>query len=210
MKRPWQIWTVFGLCLSVVLAGMAWLSVRAIDLDRAEAAARERAEDSRRQLATENRRVQIQQIETQLEKNIGQALWRMDSFMIPLLAQESFLPHFVYQPFNEAPAGVNAVAQVEPNLPDAQPPKLPSRPPQGKPSKTNASRLVPSPLLVSRSPYVKLHFQFDAKGNVSSPQAPGPRYKVALADNGIAEKTIKEGWGNLNEFKKLDVYSELA
>jgi len=193
MKRPWQIWTVFGLCLAVVLAGMAWLSVRAIDLEHAETASRERAADSRRQLAAENSSVQIQQIETQLEKNIGQALWRMDSFMIPLLAQESFLPHFVYQPFNEVPAVVNAVAQVEPNPSNAQPPELPSRPPQGKPSTAKVSRLVPSPLLVSRSPYVKLHFQFDAKGNVSSPQAPGPRYKDALTDNGIAENIIKEG-----------------
>ena len=68
MKSPWQIWSIFGLCVAVVLAGMAWLSARAIDLDRAEAAARRRAENGRRELARENRRVQVQQIETEREK----------------------------------------------------------------------------------------------------------------------------------------------
>ena len=208
MKSPWQIWTVFGLCVAVVLAGMAWLSVRAIELDRAEAAARQRAEDGRRQLAVENRQVQIQQIETQLEKNIGQALWRMDSFMIPLLAQESFLPHFVYQSFNEAPEGLNEVAQARQSQSPAQPPSSTGN--QKEPSQPQAKRLVPSPLLVSRSPYVKLHFQFDAKGNLSSPQAPPSRYKNAWRDNGIAQERIEQGWGNLREFEKLNLYAELA
>jgi hypothetical protein len=49
MKRPWQIWTVFGAALAVALGIMAWLTHKAIALDRAEAAARAELDLARRQ-----------------------------------------------------------------------------------------------------------------------------------------------------------------
>ena len=224
MRSPWQIWSVFGVFLAVVLAGMAWLSARAIDLDRAEAAARQRAEDGQRELAKENRRVQIQQIETereklqtQLEKNIGQALWRMDSFMIPLLAQESFLPHSVYEPFQEVPVEYTPAQQIAENPTanaSAPQPSVETSQPQARqqvrPSTLPATRWVPSPLLVDRSPYVKLHFQYDSSGKLTSPQAPSARYAAACVDNGIDPSQLTQSKEQLADFQKLNLYTQLA
>jgi signal transduction histidine kinase len=218
MKSPWQVWSVFAVFLTVVLSGMAWLSVRAVESDQAEAAARQRAEQGQRELAKENHRVQLQQIktehekqQTQLEKNIGQALWRMDSFMIPLLAQESFLPHTVYEPFQEVPVDavpVFVAANPPTNNESQRTSSVPSQP-QAKPSKASLTRWVPSPLLVNRSPYVKLHFQYDAQGKLSSPQAPGAKFNAACTDNGIQPELLALGKKQLAEFQKQDVYPDL-
>lgn len=77
MKRPWQVWLLFVLGLAVVTPAMVWLTIKALELDRAELAAR-------------------QQIE--LEDRVSRALWRMDVLLMPLLAQEAARPAFVYRP----------------------------------------------------------------------------------------------------------------
>ena len=77
MKRPWQVWLLFALGLALVIPPMAWLTVKALELDRAELAAR-------------------QQIE--LDDRVSRALWRMDVLLMPLLAQEAARPAFVYRP----------------------------------------------------------------------------------------------------------------
>ena len=41
MRRPWQIWVLYALSLAVVVPAMAWLTVKAHQLDKAEAAARQ-------------------------------------------------------------------------------------------------------------------------------------------------------------------------
>jgi signal transduction histidine kinase len=78
MKRPWQIWLIFGICGLAVLAALGRLTFKALELDRAEALARRQAA---------------------LEENSRLALWRMDSAMAPLVARESARPYFAYQPF---------------------------------------------------------------------------------------------------------------
>ena len=78
MFRPWQIWLAFGVCLAVVIAAVGWMSVRALEADNAEAAATRQAA---------------------LESNAQLALWRMDSAMAPLVAQESARPYFTYESF---------------------------------------------------------------------------------------------------------------
>ena len=85
-----------------------------------------------------------------IEENIRLALWRMDSAAGALLAEENGRPYFTYRPFY--PAGA-AYTHMYNELNYGQ-------------------VLIPSPLLTFESPYVLLHFQFDAAGNVSSPQAP--------------------------------------
>ena len=90
MKKLWQVWTAFAFCLAIGLIGMAWLTVRAVDLDRAEATARREAEQARQQ--------------TQLQERIALALWRMDWMLTPLIAQEATRPSFVYRPFLKSPA----------------------------------------------------------------------------------------------------------
>ncbi len=76
MKRPWQIWTLFALCTAVVLPSVAWLSLRILQLDHAESLARHQAA---------------------LEENISVALWRMDTFLMPFLAQEAARSPLMYQ-----------------------------------------------------------------------------------------------------------------
>ncbi len=64
---------VFGACLAVLLGGVAWISLTAVRLDRAELAARR---------------------EAALEENVRLALWRLDSDLMPLVARESTRPPF--------------------------------------------------------------------------------------------------------------------
>ncbi len=85
MKRPWQIWSAFGVCLLVVLLGMAWLTYRAVALDRAEAHARRDAEQARSR--------------AELQERVALALWRMDWTLAPLIAQEITRPSYTYRPF---------------------------------------------------------------------------------------------------------------
>ena len=77
MLRPFQIWLLFLLGLALVLPPMGWLTVKALELDRAELAARQQVE---------------------LEERVSRALWRMDVFLSPLLAQEAARPEFLYKP----------------------------------------------------------------------------------------------------------------
>lgn len=76
MRRPWHYWATFLLGLALVLPAMAWLTLKAMELDQANAVARREAE---------------------LEQDIGRALWRMDALLTPLLAQEAARPDFVYR-----------------------------------------------------------------------------------------------------------------
>lgn len=84
MKRPWQIWMLFTLGLAIVLPAMGWLTLKTLELDRAEAAARRQSEQQER---------------------ISSALWQMDWSLTPLVAQEAARPYYVYQSFYPAPAG---------------------------------------------------------------------------------------------------------
>jgi signal transduction histidine kinase len=79
--RPWLVWTLFALCLAVVLAAMGWVTVAVLRLDASEAAARQHAE---------------------VEENVRLALWRMDSTLAPLIAREGSWPYFAYSPFYPA------------------------------------------------------------------------------------------------------------
>jgi len=129
MKRPWRIWVAFGLALAVLLAAMGSVTLTALRLDRAEA-------EARRQAA--------------LEENVRLALWRMDSSLAPLIAQENARPYFVYSPFYPAErAYTRMFAEIEPD-----------------------EVLLPSPLLRQPSEFILLHFQFAPGGSLTSPQVP--------------------------------------
>ena len=78
MRRPARAAAVFGLCLAVVFAAMAWLSVELVALDRAEHSAREDAA---------------------MEEAVRLALWRMDSALTPIVAEHSARPAYVYDTF---------------------------------------------------------------------------------------------------------------
>jgi signal transduction histidine kinase len=86
MKRPWQIWALFGLCLAMVLPTMIWLTHKAVQLERVETLAQQHAE---------------------LEEVIGSALWQMDTELTQFLAVEIARPSSFYQTSSPAPDAGN-------------------------------------------------------------------------------------------------------
>ncbi len=81
MKRPGWIWLAFGLCVALAALAMVRVGAMALELERAEAR-------TRRQAA--------------LDENLQLALWRMDSALAPLIAEEGMRPYFTYTAFYPA------------------------------------------------------------------------------------------------------------
>ena len=160
MNRPWKIWLVFGLSLAVLLAATGWLSWTALRLDRAQARAQQQAE---------------------LEEKVRLALWRLDSMLAPLIAQESARPYFVYRPFYAADRAFNRFFNA------AQP----------------GDTLVPSPLLTPVSSNVLLHFQFTPGGRVTSPQVPTGRERELAEANYVLPQAIEAAAARLRQFEQI-------
>lgn len=99
MKRPWQIWLLFLLCLAMVVPAMVWLTQQAFELDRAEATASAQAE---------------------MEEAIGSALWQMDAELTRLLAPEIARPSWMFRSFyttsNDTPPGESSHPFASPLL----------------------------------------------------------------------------------------------
>ncbi len=113
--RPARVWLVFGACVAGLLGAMVWISLTVLRLERAE-------RDARAQAA--------------LEENTRLALWRLDSALMPLLAQEAARPSSQYEAdpgtvsplVGETPAEVLLHFQVAPGgevtSPQVPPPHL--------------------------------------------------------------------------------------
>ena len=160
MHRPWQIAVVFVAALAVVLAVLGWASVQVLHLDRAEAEARRRAEE---------------------EESIRLALWRMDSALATLMAQESARPYFEYSAFYPAERAYtrmfNPIAQGD--------------------------ILLPSPILVQGSPYIILNYQFAPDGALSSPQVPAAGMR-ALAESGyVTREAVDAATARLDQLRAV-------
>jgi signal transduction histidine kinase len=129
MKRLGPVSLIFGFCVVLAVAAMALVGATALRLERAEAKARRQAE---------------------LEENLQLVLWRMDSAMAPLIAEESARPYFAYSSLYPAERAFTCMfAEIE-----------------------KGDVLVPSPLLTSFSAQIRLHFQYGPDGRLSSPQVP--------------------------------------
>jgi len=137
MKRPWQVWTIYGLCLAAVLPALAWLTFTTLGVERDELASRRRA---------------------QREEQIRLALWRMDTKLTPLVAQEAARPFDTFGPF------------------------LPA---VGASDSSPTAGLIPSPLLTQTSDHVLLHFVVDDAGAWTSPQLPNEALEPLAMANGV-------------------------
>ncbi len=91
MKRPWQIWLLFLICLAMVLPVMVWLTHMALELDRAEAFVQQQGD---------------------LEEAVGSVLWQMDAELTRLLAPEIARPSLFYRSFYTVPSGKGEARQV--------------------------------------------------------------------------------------------------
>jgi signal transduction histidine kinase len=167
--KPAHVWTLFAVCLGVVLVAMAWSSAIVLRLERAEV-------QSKAQAA--------------LEENARLALWRMDSALTPLLAQESARPYFHYRAFYAA-GGPYARMFAEGGA---------------------AQALVPSPLLRETPDSVLLHFQLDPGGALTSPQVPAvPALRArALEERHTTEALLSEHTSRLRELGATVSPSEIA
>ncbi len=97
MNRPWTTWTLFGLCAALVLAAMGWVSLTALQLEREQTLAGQRAE---------------------VEERVRLALWRMDSALASLMIEESARPADAYGPI--APQSAPGLQQSESPQPGPQ------------------------------------------------------------------------------------------
>jgi len=151
----------YGLSLVVALAAMAWLSVSTLRVERSEAAARAGA---------------------QLDARIRLALWRMDTRLTPLVAQEMARPYAAFAAF-ALPPGV-----------------------KGLRADVAGSRW---PLLSQPSEYVLLNFEIHPDGTWRSPQVPEtPQWQNAAA-NGATIAGIQASAERLNELRGGVNYREL-
>lgn len=162
MNRPWLLWLSFVLCLAVVLSAMGWTTLTVLRFE----------DNSRRQAAR--------------EENVRLALWRMDSSVAPLIAQEAAMPYFAYGAFYPAQRSFADMFTVG-----------------------NNETVLPSPLLTRGSPHALLYFQFDPNGELSSPQVPA-KGKMALAQQACAttEKVV-ESATRMMQFQALITREQL-
>lgn len=190
MKRPWQIWTLYFLCLAIVLPAMVWLSVKAVELDRAEAEARRQTEqarlkeaEARGQAEFARHQADLARDQAELQELASSALWRMDWTLTPLVAQEAARPYYVYLPFYPVPGGK-----------------------EGKETR----QLAPSPLLTQPSEFVLLNFQLSPDDMLTSPQNPlGPQCEAAIAQ-GTPKANIDLSCDRLKELQKSICHEQLV
>ena len=130
MRNNGPVWCGFAVFLAVVLGAMGWTSRTVLELAEADMASRSLADR---------------------EEKVRLALWRMDSALAPLIAQESARPYAAYGAFYPAERAYSKMF-TELQYGDV---------------------LVPSSLLNNNdSSQVMLHFQFDPEGKLTSPQVP--------------------------------------
>jgi hypothetical protein len=121
-------WIGFAAAAGVLLAVLSWLTVTMTRLDQDELQAR--------RMAATHERLRL-------------ALWRMDSWLSPLIAREASRPATDYRAFPAAPAAWT----------------------RGFTKLGTDDVIVPSPLLQAELPVFPLHFEFGPNG-LASPQVP--------------------------------------
>ncbi len=167
MKRLGSVWLVFGLCVALAAWAMARLGGMALELERAEAKATRQAA---------------------LEENLQLALWRMDSALAPLMAEESARPYFTYSPLYPAErAFTRMFAEID-----------------------RGDVLMPSPLLTFTSPQIRLHFQYGPDGRLSSPQVPAGNMRDLAENRYLSPELVEGATRRLAELDKLINRQELA
>lgn len=116
------------------------------------------------------------------QEALGRALWRMDSIVLPLLAVEGARPYFEYLAFY--PANRPYERMWDPPSPD--------------------DVLIASALLGEPRGFVRLHFERDERGMLTSPQVPiGEPLRDAAASLGVARSTLSRTEIRLYELGRL-------
>ena len=184
MKKPWQVWTIFLLCLALVVPAMVWLTMEIVQRDRLR----------------ENDRVdtELARQEAELQEIVNSAVYRMDWKMSPIVAQEAARPHYVYQSFY-VPASLFTSKTEGGKGKSAVPNSL----------KDRVALEQASPLLQQTSEYVRLHFQIKPDNQFSSPQRPESKStcEKAFVCCNVTLETINENALKLDEAAKFCDYN---
>ena len=201
MKKAWQIWSVFLVCLSGLVLAMLWLSWKTIELDSAREQDRVETELARRQ--------------AELQERISSALYRMDLKLLPLISQEASRPHYLYQSYYDATNPTVIAIEDDPaagfkggNSSGMGGGKGGGKAGEAVASKKKIIGKVASPLLNQTPEFVLLHFQLQANDAISSPQYPvGWASKlIAATQKTTINPAIKS---RMAEAKQLVSYSTL-
>lgn len=151
MKSQRRTWWIFGLAAGVLLLAVGWVSVLVLRLESAQWASAYLADR---------------------EEKTRLALWRMESWVSPLLMGESARSGTAYEPFHSA---TRALSRTRGEL----------RP---------GEIVVPSPLLGSADALVLLHFQFGPDRVLTSPQVPvGKDRELAETLYGVGHRIEASG-----------------
>ncbi|MFK7767614.1 MAG: sensor histidine kinase [Mariniblastus sp.] len=196
MRKPWQIWSIFALILCVVVPLMGWLTWQINETDRAREEDRVQTELARQ--------------EAELQERISSALYRMDWWATPLVAQEAARPYYLYEPFYRVSnaSSVRSDSSANARLSDNQ--SLV----KNRKSTTLASLpdevQQPSPLLFETSEFVVMHFQISSDDVVTSPQRPlGSECERAVAC-GIPKSKMESNDDSLKLATLFCKYDEIS
>ena len=190
-RKPWQIWLVFCICLTVVTAVMVWLSVGMVRLEALRENDRIETEVARR--------------EAVLQERISAALYRMDLLLIPLVSGESARPHQHYQTVYVPNAGAEGKGSQVLK--------------QGSSTKqiaqlADASMAEISPLYEVSPEMVKLHFEVSPDGQFVSPQVPrflsDFRPEIATLLPKLGADVIQQREQSLVAMESISNYEQLA
>jgi signal transduction histidine kinase len=162
MIRPWQVWLVFIACVAGAAVGMVWLTQQALKADQLRREA---------------------EAETELEQRVSLALWRMDTQLAPLVAEEVIRPPSAYRETTVESQDFQQQEEVAVQQDVAV--QLPAQ--QAAP---RASRWRPSVLFTLPPEYVVLYFEVRPDGTWHSPQVPETR--VDGSQFGVSSEVIAE------------------
>lgn len=165
MNRPGLTLGILGTCAAVLVGLVAWQSVLVLRFETAEGRARS---------------------EAQFEEHVRLALWRLDSLVVPLLAQENARP----------PAEYGPLVREQATTTDHE----------GTPVEV----LRPSPLLGLASRYIRLHFELDANDALRSPQVPAGTARALAEDNYAPPKAISSAGADLDDLRPHVTYTALS
>ena len=166
MTRSRRSWLLFSACVVAIAGALVWLSILVVQLERAELRAKGVAE---------------------FEESVRLALWRMDSELAPVLAQEEARPYSHYQAFY--PERRALTPKMEPGQ--------------------SEEVLVPSPLLEFAGDFIRVHFQVDEKGVVTSPQVPTGDMRTLAGRRYVPANDLNDAIDILDRAKKFIDYPTL-
>lgn len=161
-----RAWLGFGAVAMALLAVVSWLTIVLVRLDRDEV-------DARRQAFVHER--------------LRLALWRMDSWLAPVLAREGLRPASDYRAFPSATtAWTRGFSRLGPN-----------------------DVVTRSPLLGVESPLFALHFELSANG-LTSPQVPTGNERDVAEANGVDRAVLERVTAQLQQLAPRLSWQPLA